>query len=85
MRNPAASALNGVIDYAAFAVAGAALQRAPIPGLARVVGTPLLVRAVRSARGRKVLLGLAAVGLVAMLIADWPDGDDSAEEWDEPY
>jgi len=85
MRKPAARALNGVIDYATVAVAGAALQRAPIPVFARLLGTPLLVRVVRSARGRKVLLGLAAAGLIAMLLADWPDGDDGSEEWDEPF
>ena len=84
MRRRSRGTLDRILEYSAVAATGAALRRVPIPGVARFAVTPLLLRVARNRRARNVLLGLAAIGLVATLLSDYTAQDD-AEEWDEPY
>lgn len=84
MRKRSRGTMDRILEYSAVAATGAALRKAPIPGVARFAVTPLLLRVVRNRRARNVLLGLAAIGLVATLLSDYT-GKDDPEEWDEPY
>lgn len=84
MRRRSRGMLDKILEYSAVAATGAALRRVPIPGVARFAVTPLLLRVARNRRARNVLLGLAAIGLVATLLSDYT-ADNESEEWDEPY
>jgi hypothetical protein len=76
--------MDRILEFGAVAATGAALRRVPIPGVARFAVTPLILRIARNRRARNILLGLAAVGLVATLLSDYKARDE-ADEWDEPY
>ena len=84
MRKRSRGTMDRILEYSAVAATGAALRRVPIPGLARFAVTPLILRIARNRRARNILLGLAAVGLVATLLSDYT-GRDDADELDEPY
>lgn len=76
--------LDRVLEFSAVAASEAALRRVPIPGVARFAVAPILLRVARNRRARNLLLGLAAVGLVATLLSDW-SGRNDEDEWGEPY
>ena len=84
MRKRSRGTLDRILEFSTVAATGAALRKAPIPGIARFAATPLILRIARNRRARNILLGLAAVGLVATLLSDY-SGRDEPEEWDEPY